>query len=282
MTEFWEKVKSYFLTDGVTLAKNLALILLFYMIIKTVVKILKKSIGKSKKIEKTMPNFIISLINIILMAALVIFALQSLFHVSTDSVVTIASVLTLGISLALQDTISSLANGILIIATKPFVEGEYVTIDEIDISGTVVSITMFNTVLKTPDGLMITVPNSAVVSNSVINYSRLPVRRVDVTVPVAYGSDVELVKKTVLDLACSQKGVLSDPSPSCRLSNYGDSNLEFVLKVWVPGDIYWDTKFDLNEKLLKALKDAKIQIDYNQYDVHIRDLPAQAEGGDKR
>ena len=197
-----------------------------------------------------------------------------------DAVVTIASVFSLGISLALQDTIASLANGIIIVVTKPFVEGEYVSFG--DSEGTVVSISIFNTMLKTADGIMVTVPNSFATSNSVKNYSRLPTRRVDINVPVGYGSSVEEVKDVVLAVVAKQNGVLNNPEPAIRLNEYGDSNLVFSLKVWVPGDIYWDTKFDLTEKILKALTDANISIDYNQYDIHIKDIAeVKVDGGKK-
>ena len=123
MNEFIEKLNNYFTTDGVTLAKSVTLILLGYMAIKLVIKLLKISVSKTKLSEKTLANFLISLLNIVLMAVLVIYVL-TLFGVSPDSVVTIASVFSLGVSLALQGTISSLANGVIIIVAKPFVEGD--------------------------------------------------------------------------------------------------------------------------------------------------------------
>ena len=165
-----ENILDFLKTDGVTLARNISIILLFFMLIKTIIRGMKKAVNKNKNIEKTIPNFAISLLNIGLMAALVIFTLNSVFNVSTDSVVTIASVLTLGISLALQDTIAGLANGIIIVSTKPFVEGEYVSFNGVE--GTVVAVTMFNTVLKTFDGLMLTAPNSMITTNVVKNFSR--------------------------------------------------------------------------------------------------------------
>jgi len=276
MKEFFNNLSHYFQTDGVKLAQSITLVLLGYMIIKLIIKILKRTTLKLKPSERTLSNFFISIANIVLMACLVVFAL-SLCGVSADAVVTIASVFSLGVSLALQDTISSLANGIIIVVTKPFVEGEYVAFG--DSEGTVVSISIFNTMLKTADGIMVTVPNSFATSNSVKNYSRLPTRRVDISVPVGYESDVEEVKKVVLAVVAKQDGILNNPGPSIRLTEYGDSNLVFTLKVWVPGSIYWDTKFDLNEKILDALNKANISIDYNQYDIHIKDIAELKIGG---
>lgn len=278
MHDFLNKLNDYFRGEGVALVRGITIVLLGYMIIKAIIKTLKKSLNRSQTIEKTLPNFFISLLNIILMACLVIYAL-TLVGVSSDSVVTIASVFSLGVSLALQDTISSLANGIIIIVTKPFVEGEFVSIDGAD--GTIVSISMFNTVLKTARGQMITLPNSSITKNNVTNYTRLPTRRIDIQIPVSYRSKTEEVKKTVLEVVANQKGILRDPAPTVRLDSLGDSNLNYILKCWVPGDIYWDTIFDLNEKILDALNDANISIDYQQCDIRIKEFPNMGKENEK-
>ena len=274
MTEFIENIKNYFLNDGVTLVKGITIVLFGFLVIKMLVRILKKSLNRSKKIEKTLPNFVISLIHIGLMAVLVFYAL-TLVGVSPDSVVTVASILSLGISLAMQDTISSLANGIIIIMTKPFVEGEYVEVNGVD--GSVVSISMFNTVLKNANGQMITIPNSNVTTNEVINYSRLPARRLDIRVPVAYGTKIEDVKKVLLGVVEKQPGIMKEPTPMCRIESYGEYNLNYLLRIWVTTDIYWDTLWDLNEKVIDALMEAKITKNYDQVDVRLKN--SSQEGG---
>lgn len=275
MDEFISKLNNYLLTDGVTLAKSVTIVLIGYLIIRVIITTLKKYVNRTKLVERTLPNFLISLLNIGLMAILVLYAL-TLAGVSPDSVVTVFSVFSLGLSLALQDTISSFANGVMIIVTKPFVEGEYVAVAGVE--GTVVSISMFNTVLKTASGQMITVPNSHITTNSCTNYSRLPTRRLDMTIPVSYGSKPGDVKRVIMDVVKKQEGILDNPAPSVVLDSYGDSNLNYVLKLWVSNDIYWDTKFALNEQILTALTEANISIDYNQLDVTIKGLK---NGGEK-
>lgn len=275
MDEFISKLNNYLLTDGVTLAKSVTIVLIGYLIIRVIITTLKKYVNRTKLVERTLPNFLISLLNIGLMAILVLYAL-TLAGVSPDSVVTVFSVFSLGLSLALQDTISSFANGVMIIVTKPFVEGEYVAVAGVE--GTVVSISMFNTVLKTASGQMITVPNSHITTNSCTNYSRLPTRRLDMTIPVSYGSKPGDVKRVIMEVVKKQEGILDNPAPSVVLDSYGDSNLNYVLKLWVSNDIYWDTKFALNEQILTALTEANISIDYNQLDVTIKGLK---NGGEK-
>ena len=269
MDKILEQLKNFALGNGVDLAKGIIFILLGYVGIRVLISILKRSVNRSK-MEKTIPNFMISILNIGLMIMLIIGVLKML-GASTDSVVTLASVISLGVSLALQDVISGVANGFLLVTTKPFVEGEYVKIDSVE--GTVVSISMFNTVLKTVDGIMITIPNSSATKTSIINYNRLPVRRIVINVPVAYGTKTEVMKKLIGGVAHSHEKVLKNPEPSVRLTEYQDSNLNYTLKCWSKGTDYWDTMYDLMEQILDVLVDNNIPIDYNQLDLHIKDLP---------
>lgn len=269
MEKILEQLKNYALGGGVDLAKGIIFILLGYVGIRVLISILKRSVNRTK-MEKTIPNFMISILNIGLMIMLIIGVLKML-GASTDSVVTLASVISLGVSLALQDVISGVANGFLLVTTKPFVEGEYVKIDSVE--GKVVSISMFNTVLKTADGIMITIPNSSATKSSIINYNRLPVRRIVINVPVAYGTKTEIMKKLIGDVANKHQKVLKNPEPSVRLTEYQDSNLNYTLKCWSKGDDYWDTMYDLMEQILDVLVDNNIPIDYNQLDLHIKDLP---------
>ncbi len=268
MNEFLKSIKDYFLSGGVDLVRGITIILAGFMIIRLFIRFLKRNLYKKKNVDKTLPNFIISLVNIALISILVIYALV-LLGVTPDSIVTIFSVFSLGVSLALQDTITSLANGIIIVVTKPFVEGEYVSFSGTE--GTVVSISMFNTVLKTFDGMMVTIPNSTITSENVKNYSRLPTRRIDILIPVGYGTDISLLHSVIDGVLATQEKILSEPAPQLVLKDYGDSNLNYSLRVWVSTEIYWDIYFALTEKILLALREANISIDYNQYDVHIKD-----------
>lgn len=270
MQEFIDKINNYFRNDGVILARSITIIIIGYMLIKIVIGILKRQVNKSK-IEKTVPNFLISILNALLIIVLVIWAL-SLCGISTDSVVTIASVFTLGISLALQDIIAGLANGLIIVGTKPFTEGEYVSIGG-SVEGTVVSISMFHTVLKTGDGLMITVPNTQCTANYVKNFSRMPTRRIEIPVTVGYSSNMEHVKATLFKVVENIPEILKDPAPFCRLAEYGDSNLVYKLRVWTTNEAYWDVYFELYEQILNALNSENIPIDYIQYDLHFKDMP---------
>ncbi len=261
-----ESFLNWLRSGGVVLAQSISLVILLYLFIQVLTSAIRRWIIKRFK-ERTLPNFILSVFKILLYVVLVIVVLR-LCGITTDNAVTLASVLSLGISLALQDVLSGLVNGVLVIINKYFVEGEYVQIGSVE--GTVIKVTIMATTLKTFDGLMLLVPNTTVASSPVKNFSRNPVRRITIDVPVSYKSDRELVKKVIVDVLKSDKLTLKNPEPTCRLLKYGDSDLIFTARCWCMGNDYWDLLFNLNEKIIDELDKNNISIDYNQLDVNIK------------
>lgn len=267
MEKFIDDTLLFLTTTGVDIAKSVTVVLFGYFIIQIIMAVIKGAVAKSSSKDKTTVNFLLGIIKAALIIILVIAALR-MNGVSTDNVITFASVISLGVSLALQDVLTNLANGFLVVTTKPFIEGEFISVDGVD--GTVISISMFHTRLKTPNGQMIIVSNHTASVNNVINYSRLPTRRIVINVPVSYKTETAHVKEAILNVAKEHPNTLKDPKPDCRLSEYGESNLVFTLKCWVPSTKYWDTLFDLNEMILENLHEEKIEIDYDQIDINIK------------
>ena len=251
---------------------NVHTILLFVVVlfggviaIKIAMSICRKVVNRSK-LQGTAGNFLLSLIKTAIVALYVIILL-SMLGVDTTSLVAIFSVLTLAISLAVQGVISNLASGITLIATKPFEEGNYVDID--GTAGTVEKIHITCTKLRTPDNKMITIPNATITESNIVNYSVKDTRRVEFIFSVAYGSDVEKVKATILGVIAKHKLVLADPAPMVRLKELADSSLNFVTRVWVKSSDYWTVTFDLNEQVLAAFNAEGISIPFPQMDVHV-------------
>ena len=254
------------------LVANFRTIILFVVIlfggllaIKIAMIICRKAVNRSK-LKGTAGNFLLSLIKTAIIALYVIILL-SMLGVDTTSLVAIFSVLTLAISLAVQGVISNLASGITLIVTKPFEEGDFVDIG--GDSGTVEKIHITCTKLRTGDNKVITIPNSTVAAANIINYSAKDTRRVDLTFSAAYGSDIEKVKQIILGVIEKHELILKDPAPLVRLSEHGDSSLEFVTRVWVKSGDYWTVNFDLKEQVLVAMENAGIEIPFPQMDVHV-------------
>ena len=167
----------------------------------------------------------------------------------------------------MQNTLSSLTNGIVLIFTKPFKAGDFVDIG--GTSGTVKEIKLFSVKLITGDNITVVIPNNTVLSSTIINYSRNPLRRLDIVVPVSYDAQVQEVKDVVNAVVDKDERIARNPAPFFRLTEYGASSLNFTLRVWTQSGDFWAVKFDLLENILDALRKAKIEIPYDQLDVHV-------------
>lgn len=270
MKEFFENLLA---TVKNTLVNNWQAILIFvlfliigYIVVKIVTRIFKRAMDRSK-LKGATGNFLTALVKTGLVILYVIILLAML-GVDTTSLVAIFSVLTLAISLAVQGVISNLASGIMLVVTKPFEEGDFVDIG--GTAGTVETITISATKLKTGDNKVIIIPNSTVTGANIINYSTKGTRRLDLTVSVAYGTDIELVKSTVLEVISTHKEIFETPAPMVRMTEHGASSIDFAVRVWLNGSDYWPVNFDLKEEIYNAFNKKGIEIPFPQMDVHVK------------
>lgn len=270
LAELWEHVKNilgeFANGPGKTIALAVMLFIVGLLIISIIKKSVKKSTIKSRKIDNSASAFVTSIVGLVAYVFLMLVVIASLGF-STDSIITAFSSVMLAVALGLQNTLASLANGILLIFTKPFKAGDFVEVA--GVSGVVKEIKLFSVKIVTGDNLTIVVPNNTVFGSTITNYSQNPTRRLDLVIPVAYGTDVEQVKSLLLGMVKDDKRVAKDPAPFCRLTEWADSSLNFTLRVWVSNGDFWNVKFDLLENILKVLEENNIEIPYNKLDVQI-------------
>lgn len=263
----WVTVQTTVTANWHNIVRFVLFLIIGVIVIRVAVSIFNKIFNDPKsKLKGAAGNFLVSLIKVALVVLYVIILL-SMLGVDTTSLVAIFSVLTLAISLAVQGVISNLASGIMLVATKPFEEGDYVDID--GVSGVVQHIHITCTKLVTGDNKVLTIPNSTVTAASITNYSTKDTRRVDLTFSVAYGSDVEKVKEIIMEVASKHEKILKDPAPMVRLSEHGASSLDFVTRVWAKNGDYWAVNFDMKEQVLAAFDAAGISVPFPQLDVHV-------------
>jgi small conductance mechanosensitive channel len=244
-----------------------ALLLLFACII--IKRILTTSFGKllgRTRIEKGLHTFLKSTLNILLWFV-IIFIVASALDINATPLIAAFSVVGLAISLAVQDSLSNLAGGINILASKVFVVGDYVEIG--DDAGTVHDIGLVHTSLTTIDNRRIMVPNSKVMSVRVINYSTEPKRRVDLKFTASYDAPIEQVKKVMERLVSDHPKVIHDPEPMVRVVDYEDSAVKYMVRVWCKNEDYWELYYDLMEQIKPTFQENGISIPYPQMDVHI-------------
>lgn len=266
----WEDVGNKllgFLTDfgGKLIIALIVLFLGFWL-----VRLLVKCLGKSKLMKKdpTVAKFLSGALRISL-NTLVVVTVIAILGVPMSSVIAVIASAGVAIGLALQGALSNFAGGIMILLFRPFRIGDF--IDAGGFSGTVKEIGIFYTVLTTPDNREVTIPNGTITGASVVNYSVNDSRRVDLSVSVAYGSDVDRVRAVLLEEAGKHAAVQSDPAPFVRLSKQNDSSLDFTVRVWTKKEDYWAVYFDLLEAIQKRLDAEGIEIPFPQLDVHVRE-----------
>ena len=267
MDQFLETLKQigadFVNNTGLAIVRTIAFLVLGLIIIK-IVNILTRKATLKSKLDNSAASFVTSIVAVFLYIVLVIVLVTSLGF-STAGIIAAFSAVALAVALALKDSLGSLANGVIIIFTKPFKKGDYVEINGID--GLVQDIRLFNTKILTYSNEEIIVPNSEILSSKMINYSAMPLRRVSIDVPIPYGTDVAQVKKIMLDSISAYKYTVSTPAPAVILKEFGASSLNFAARVWTLNENFWDTQYDLYEVVLEALLKNGISIPFNRLDV---------------
>ena len=231
---------------------------------RIILKLLKKTLEKSK-LEKAAHSLITSLTKAAMYILLGLIVASTL-GIDVTSIVALASVLTLALSLALQNMVSNIIGGFTILYTQPFHSGDYVEIA--GQSGTVQEINMTYTKLATPDNKVISIPNSAVVAAQIVNYSAMDTRRVEICVSASYDVPTQKVIDA-LALAGTVDDVLLDPAPVAVITGYGESAIQYSLRVWVKTEKYWDVYFLINQRVKQIFDEQGVTMTYPHLNVHL-------------
>lgn len=246
-------------------SRSLILLAAGVLAIRIVMKLLRASLEKTS-LEKAAHSLITSLANAAMYILLGLMVASSL-GIDVTSIVALASVLTLALSLALQNMVSNIIGGFTILYTHPFHSGDYVEIA--GQGGTVKEINMTYTMLATADNKLISIPNSAVVAAQIVNYSAAETRRVEVPVSASYDAPTQQVMDALV-LAGTVDNVLLDPAPQAVITAYGDSAISYSLRLWVKTPDYWDVYFQVNQRVKDIFDEQGIEMTYPHLNVHIR------------
>eukprot|EP01029_Cantina_marsupialis_P026962 TRINITY_DN739_c1_g1_i1.p2 TRINITY_DN739_c1_g1~~TRINITY_DN739_c1_g1_i1.p2 ORF type:complete len:283 (-),score=69.66 TRINITY_DN739_c1_g1_i1:2267-3076(-) len=250
-------------------ALNIAIAIVIFVIGKWVAKkvadVAKKLMLKNEKIDATLANFLDDIIYYVLIVVVVLTSLKQL-GIDTTSFFAILGAAGLAIGLALKDSLGNFASGVMIILFRPFKVGDF--INAAGVSGTVEEVSIFNTILKTPDNQKIIVPNGAVTGGTITNINAKPERRVDLLIGVSYDDDIKKVKELLNTIVKADERVLKDKDVVVAVSELADSSVNFVVRAWVNTPDYWGVKFDLIEKIKITFDEEGVTIPYPQQDVH--------------
>ncbi len=253
----------------ISIGTKLLFALIVFAVGMLLIKLLLRTIEKSKayaRVDAEMRSFLNSFIKVALYIILAV-AIVPILGIEIASIITVLATAGAAIGLALQGSLSNLAGGIMLVFVKPFKIGHF--IEAAGQTGTVKEISIFYTVLNTPDNKRVLIPNGALMSSTIVDYSSEETRRVDLTFSVAYGTDPDRVTALLLERASADSRVKQDPAPFARLTAQNDSSLDFTLRVWVDSAAYWDVYHDLLLAVHNRLGEEGIEIPFPQLDVHV-------------
>jgi small conductance mechanosensitive channel len=264
-----EELKIWLATNGVPLLavvlKAVIITVVGLFIIRAVNKLLDKFLRKSK-LEKAAHSLLKGLVKTVLCILLALIVASSL-GVDVTGIVALASVLTLAVSLALQNMLANVIGGFTLLYTHPFTSGDFVEIA--GQSGAVQEVGIAYTKLMTPDNKLISIPNSAVVAAQIVNYTATGCRRVDIDISASYETPTQLVIDTLVGTA-NASFVLTEPEkPYAVLVGYGESTINYTLRFWVKTDDYWAALFAVNQKIKEDFDAAGVKMSFPHLNVHI-------------
>ena len=199
------------------------------------------------------------------LAAVVCVAAVGQLGVSTASLLTVLGAAGLAVGLALKDSLSSIAAGVVLMILRPFTVGDMVSVA--GQTGTVEKATIFHTQLATPDNQRVLVPNGAILGATIVNLTANPTRRIDLAVGISYADDTARAREVVAGVLAADPRVLADPAPQVAVAELADSSVNLVVRPWVATRDYWDVRFALTEAIKRALDAAGISIPFPQRDV---------------
>ena len=264
--KIWDDICTYFKTNVWNIVWFFAILVIGIIVIKILLAVIRKVL-KHTRMEKIAQQFICTILKFILWLLLVLLLLSQL-GVEVTGILTAFSAVILAVGMALQNAISNVANGIIIISSRMFKKGDYIITSGVE--GKISDINFMFTTLITNDNKKITMPNSDLLNNSVTNLGAFPKRRVDFMFSAAYESDVETVKKIITDVMVSNGKVYLDPAPFCRLKVLNASSIDFAANCWCDNEDYWDVYYYVTENVYNEFKRKNISVPYNQLEIRER------------
>ena len=270
--EIIEGVVAITIEYGVDIVGAIVLLIIGWTVAGWARRGIRHALERVPRMDETLKPFLAKLVWYVIMA-FVLVAVLSQFGVQTTSVIAILGAAGLAIGLALQGTLANVASGVMLLFLRPFNIGDYV--DAGGIAGTVVEIGLFNTEIKTRNGLCLIVPNKIIWESPITNFSRNPTRRFDITVGISYGNEVNGATDLLMGLLTGDERILDDPEPLAVVEELGDSAVIINLRAWTRAENFWAAVWDLKKAIKVEFEVAGYSIPFPQRDIHIvsGDLP---------
>lgn len=258
------------LSESVWILIKILIALAIYFVGRWIVRRILKLVDvamQHRNVDISLRSFTRNTISTVFTLLLVLIVVSTL-GVNVTSLIAVASAATLAIGMALSGTAQNFAGGVMILLMKPYRVGDYISAQ--GQSGTVRDIKLFSTVITTADNQTIYIPNNSIATAIIDNYSTADLRRVDWTVGISYGDDVDVARKAVLAMLDADSRVLKDPAPVVWVAALADSSVNLTIRAWVKNGDYWNVFFEHNEEFYKELPKHGLSFPFPQMDVHMK------------
>ena len=249
---------------GLTLIKAFLIFIIGHYLIKLINKIIKRILAR-RDIEMSVKTFVGSLVNVVLTILLIISVVGAL-GVQTASFAALLASAGVAVGMALSGNLSNFAGGLIILLFKPFKVGDY--IEGQGTGGTVKEIQIFHTILVTVDNKTVYIPNGALSSGAVVNFSRQNTRRIEWIFGVDYGENYDKVKQVMESILARETRILPDPVPFIALNTLADSSVNVIVRVWVKSENYWNVYYDINQAVYTTFNEQGIDFPFPQLTIH--------------
>lgn len=266
--DLWNKIVDFIAVNGLKVVIAIVVLIVGLWIIKRVVKLTDRLMTK-REVNISLRGFFRSLLSILLKVLLLI-SIAEMVGLKTTSFIAILGAAGLAVGLALQGTLANFAGGVMILLFKPFKVGDLIVSQ--GHLGSVKEIHIFVTILLTPENKTVIIPNAAVSSNDIVNYTTEGVIRVDLTFGISYTSNIKDAKDILMKILTEHPKVLKDPAPFVGVSELADSSVNLAVRPYAKPEDYWTVYFDVYEAGKLALDAAGITIPFPQMDVHLNKL----------
>jgi small conductance mechanosensitive channel len=257
---------------GIKIAIAIAIFVIGKMIARIISRLLQKGLQRAGT-DSMLVGFLSNIAYGVLLVAVVLAAIDSL-GVNVTSLMAILGAAGLAVGLALKDSLSNFASGVMIIIFRPFNIGDYITAG--GSSGTVDEIGLFCTLLHSPDNQRIIVPNSAIIGDTIVNTSAMSTRRLDLVIGIGYDDNIGQARDIIMGIIEADERILKDPEPGIVVGELGDFSVNLNVRPWVNAADYWSVRPDLLENIKVKLDEAGISIPYPQQDVHMHEVKSAA------
>lgn len=278
LEDFWKQIYEYWFGTGkyiYTFIFAIVWLIASIFLAKIILRLIRKGMKITKRGEKTAKSFLLDVIKVVLYFIIFIVFLLVL-GVEMSGMTTVFSSAILAIGLSLQSVVGNFASGMIILANKPFVIGDYIVIPGVT-EGTVIDVKFLSTILETVNGQKVTVTNSSVVGSVVENYSVNSIRRLVINLNFSYNENSEDIRKAILEIIKKDAIILKEPKAKVVITSLDTTGVTYSLRCYTKTEDYWDVFYDINEKIVLKLQEKKLKVQPNKVQLISSDIVRSGE-----